>query len=369
MKIMRFVVLFVIVALWPAALPVSAGRGGKTTVVAQDFTLGAGERLHDDLVALGGRVRLERESTVEGDVVLVGSEAEIAGQVEGDVVAFGSSVELAATAVVEGDVVVFGRLRRDPRADVRGSLVEGLEASESLRNMAGMFSGRPRIVPGRPVPVRPRVGAPEWLVDVVRAVSTILAMLLVAMLVVTVLPENLDHITSVMVNSALVSLGTGVLTVALVVVLVPLLTFICIGIPVAIVILIAVTLSALVGWVSTGCLVGRKLFEMLNVSRQSPLVEILGGTLLITLLSTIPCVGVLLATLLLSWSLGAVVLTRFGTAPSPLWSPFSPGAVTPPDPGAASGHDPRDRGGVSTDRRGDTRKLDESALLDCEPDA
>lgn len=370
MKSVRLAIIFAVVALSLGGRPVLADRGGKSTIIAQDFTLGPGERLPDDLAVFGGRVNLELGSVAEGDVVLVGGEATIAGQVEGDVVAFGGSVELAATAVIEGDVVVFGHLRRHPRAEVKGSLVEGLEAtSESLRDLAEMLGGEAGTAPGTPIRVRPQARAPEWFVGLVRAISTILAVLLVATLVATLLPENLDHVTRMMVNSALLSIGTGVLTIALAAVLVPLLTVICIGIPLAIVLVIAIVLCALVGWVSAGCLVGRRLFEMLSVSRQSPLVEILCGTMLITLFSTIPCVGGLLAILLLSWSLGAVVLSRFGTTPSLLWSTFSPGSVTQAEAGAASGHDPVDSTSASTDRRGDTRPLDESALLDSEPDA
>lgn len=360
MKAVRLSVLFsLILALWMLVLPVSADGGGQSAIVAQDFTLGPGDRLEDDLVVFGGRLHLEQGSIVEGDIAIMGGEAKLEGYVDGDVVAFGASVELGSTAVIEGDVVVFGNVRRHPDATIRGNMVEGLEASKSFQYLPKMLNGRPGVKPTRPQSRR-QMSAPGWFVSLTRSVMTILALLFVAALVVILLPESLEHITRVMDDSVLLSLGVGVLTIILTLVLVPLLTIICIGIPLAIVLLVALLLCALIGWVAAGKLLGQKLLHLLKIGTSSPFVVILLGTLLITLLALVGCVGRVFALLLLSWSIGAVVLTRFGTASDPFWSPFA--TSTPTSPVKRPQYEQKVGASVDTPKRGDTKPLDDSVL-------
>jgi hypothetical protein len=73
------------------------------------------------------------------------------------------------------------------------------------------------------------------------------------------------------------------------------------------------------------------LFQGLTVESSTPLIEIVVGTFLITVIAHIGCAGSIVGLLLLSWGLGAVVLTRLGTTADPFWSPFAvPGQPGPP---------------------------------------
>ena len=98
-------------------------------------------------------------------------------------------------------------------------------------------------------------------------------------------------------------------------------------------------LCAMVGWISAGRLVGERVVRVLNISTQSPVVEMLAGTILITLLGMIRCVGPLFTAVVLSWGIGAVVLTRFGAMayPSPTTATGErPSGTSSPDAGAPS---------------------------------
>ena len=339
-----FLLSSLMLILWLTPFPVSAqgndaGVGGRGAFFGQDFTLAEGEQWEGELVLFGGRLDLQRGSVVEGDVAVMGGEAQVAGTIEGDLVAFGGSLELGESAVIEGDVVVLGQLRRHPDSTIEGNLVEGLEAGKGLKYLPPVVNGRPGVGLVRPQPPTAPFDAPRWILGLLRAFAAMIAILTVAVIGILLLPDNLQRITRVMTASTALSFGVGLLTILLTAILIPLLTIICIGIPVAVVLGVALMLCAMVGWISAGRLVGERVVRVLNISTQSPVVEMLAGTILITLLGMIRCVGPLFTAVVLSWGIGAVVLTRFGAMayPSPTTATGErPSGTSSPDAGAPS---------------------------------
>jgi hypothetical protein len=78
-----------------------------------------------DRVRIGGGVRVGPDEVINGDVVAIGGDADVDGQVRGDAVAIFGDLELGPSANVTGDaVVVGGALRRDPAARVGGEINE-----------------------------------------------------------------------------------------------------------------------------------------------------------------------------------------------------------------------------------------------------
>jgi hypothetical protein len=372
------VVLLVVMLFWTVALPVLADGGGNNTIIGQDYTLKAGESLTDNLVVVGGRVHLERDSVVEGDVVVMGGEATFEGTIQGDVVAFGGTVELASTAVIQKDLVVFGTVQRNAGAQIKGNVVEGLEATKRLKSLPGLFNVRPGLTPVPSAPtVRPAPqSAMSGFLKFVRDLVTLIAVLFVAALVAVMLPDNLKRVNRVMTQFSVFSLGIGLLTIVVAALLMgvsAVLVLVCIGVPLLIVLGLGFLLAALMGWVAAGKLVGEKVLQMLHVGQTSPLGEMLVGTLLITVLASVQCIGWLVTLVALSWGLGAVVLTRFGTqpyVPSASTAPFAvpPTPPVPPAPPAPTAPAAPMGGGlempVDVPRRKDTKPLDESMLDD-----
>ena len=357
--------LLLLLAIAPA---VSAESGGGSAIIAQDFVLEAGERHEEDLVVLGGSVRLEQDSVVKGDVFLLSGEAQLSGTVEGDVVAFGGSVELTSTSLTEGNVVVFGRVRRHPDARIGGSVVEGLEATGGLARLPRLFGQQ--INPPEPIevpdpPIAPKAPNPPvrrsgWLGRVIGAIATLCVILFVSGLVAILVPDNMERMVDVLTISPLLCFGVGALTLVLAAVLVPLLTIICIGIPVAVVLMLALLFSSLVGWVAAGKTIGKRLYQMLNRRPQSVLVETLAGTLIITSLSLIQCVGPAFALFMACFGIGTVVLSRLGTESYPFWGGALLATTGPAGRGpvAIPGGS---RAGVRTAQK-DTKPLDEESL-------
>ena len=366
-----FAVLCLAFGLWLSALPVLADDGGRTAIFGEDYTLEPGKRLDHDLLVFGGRVHLQRDSVVEGDVIITGGQATLEGQVNGDVLILGGTVELAATAVIEKDLVVLGQLQRDHDATVKGNIVEGWQASKALPSLPEVLSV-PRLV--RPVsPVRPAPGPArpsqrdvsgrfgKLLADL----ASVVAIVVIAALLIALAPDNLRRITHTMEHYMAFSLGVGILTILVVVVASTILTITLIGIPLVIVLGLGLLLSALVAWAAAGQVVGQRVLRALHAKGQSPLVEVLVGILLITFLARVPCIGWLFGLLALSWGLGAVTLTRLGTRPYPPLAPFvDPTATAPstPPPAEAGPAAP-----ASAPRRGDTRPLNERILEEAKP--
>jgi hypothetical protein len=133
-------------------------------------------------------------------------------------------------------------------------------------------------------------------------------------------PVPVAHVSRVMIGSAPLSLGIGLLTTLLVALLAAFLAVICIGLPVALVLIVGLLAAMLLGWIATGSLIGERLVVLLGRPAPSRVMSAVLGTGLISVVALVPCVGALLAFLAQSWGVGAVVLTRFGTRPDFSWA-------------------------------------------------
>jgi len=309
---MKKVLLACLLALLLAvsATPVFAGGGGGRVIFGDSFTLESGERMDGDLVVLGGSVVLEARSRVDGNVVAVGGSAEVAGEVDGDLVAFGGDVVLRSTAVVAGDLVTIGgNVQRDPGAVVRGNEVGGLE-----------FQGLPRF---GTFPTR--LNFDRWgdrwsssIFNIFGDIVVALALAAIGLLVVLFWPKQTEAVGKVAFTAPLPSAGVGLLTGVVAVVFIVLLAItICLS-PVAFLLGVAMLVAGLFGWIAIGLLVGQRLLETFKVKGVTSLMAVAAGTLLISLLRAVPCLGAIVGFVVGCAGLGAVVLTRFGRQAYPL---------------------------------------------------
>ncbi len=78
----------------------------------------------EDVVKIGHDITVQPGQNVTGDVVAIGGSVEVFGHVSGSVVSVGGGVTLHPTAVVEGDaVVVGGTVNAEPGAQIQGQNV------------------------------------------------------------------------------------------------------------------------------------------------------------------------------------------------------------------------------------------------------
>lgn len=327
------VVVGLVLALWAlpiAAAPLSQGAGG---VRFGPYTLQAGDTLSEDLVVFGGPVLLRRESVLRGDLTVFGpvtieqaarlegqlvamGTLDLAGTVDGDVFAAGT-VLLRETARVRGDVASVGMIdRRD------GAIVEG-----EITPMEGQqFRWTAPIVRvPEPIQLSPLRFSPFRLwarvfETMVRAVFGVVVMAGLALVIVSLWPEQTERAGRAVEEAPLTSYGVGLLgLVATLIVALVLTLTICLS-PFAAAGLVVVGVGVLFGWVALSFAVGRRvLIGVFSQEAPKPVTSALVGIVLVSgvvMMARIfgPLYALLLV-LLVPPAAGAVVLTRFGTVP------------------------------------------------------
>jgi len=306
-------VLLTVLLFVSLTMPVWADDGqGQTVLPGESVVIGPGDEVQGDLTVVGGSLELQEGGRVNGDVAMLGGNAIIDGEVDGHLVVLGGTVELGSHALIRNNLFTFGAsVSRAPGATVQGETVEG-------------FRGRlPRL------PVIPRIPAirtwrttpGQWdqepffnlLGGFLRFVLNLVALVVLGVLLVLLLPKQTALVGQTVSEAGWTSFAFGLLTFLALVVLVPLLVIICIGIPVAVLLVLAAVAAGLLGWVAIGVLLGHRLLAALRTSQPQPVVEVIVGVTALTLLAEIPCLGWLVGAIAGAVGLGAVVLTRFGT--------------------------------------------------------
>jgi len=322
--------LLALLLIAPAS-PVLANGGDGVVRFGEDFTLESGEELDGDLVVFGGNVVLEEDSFVDGTVFIMGGSATVAGEVADELVVFGGNVELKSTALIGSDVVAWGgQVERAEGAVVKGNVLTGVTT--------GFFRG-PRIVRVVPLPPTPGVMPFEagtrfffnTMMDIFKAIITALALMALSLLVVLFLPKQTEMVAQAVMAAPLPSLGVGFLTAVVAIALTALLVItVCLS-PIALFIALATIAAGFFGWIAVGLLVGQKLLEGFKAQEPTPLLSVVIGVLLISLVSALPCLGFFVVVGVVSLGLGGVVLTRFGTMSYPEGQ-SSPSSLEPMEP-------------------------------------
>lgn len=315
-----------LIALWVLlgySGAVQADSGG-ISLVGQDLAIEAGQTVRGDVAVVAGNVQVARNATVLGDLAVVGGSVSIGGIIDGDAVVLGGEMALGPRAVVHGDVVVLGSLARDPAARVDGQVVVTGKRNAQLdalrqRIQAQVVSQAPTAQGRRPL---------EWLRGFLRWIGTLIGLAILALVVAAVAAEPVQHVTTMMERSFPLSVAVGLVTLLVAVLMVPLLVVIIVGIPVAVILGVALVLALVLGGVSAARLIGQRCLAAFKTTSSSALIDTLIGLVVLALLGRVPCLGWLITFVVLVWSLGAVVLTRFGTSPHLVWSPFAPLAGT-----------------------------------------
>ncbi len=316
--------LFLTALLLAFATPVFADDG--KVLFGEDFVLKSGETYRGDVVIFDGKLILEEDSYLDGDAVVFGGSAEIAGKLGGDLAVFGGDVEVKSTGVVEGDVAVFGgEIHKE-----EGAVIEGQQTEMPLFGWGG------KIPWGQLAYLRGWGGRPGFryldiftgfAFGVLRFIVGTLALMAVSVLIIIFWPKQVEQVGETVLKVPLASGGVGLAALVL-------------GIPVGLILVLAACLglvvwlalfvAALFGFVAISLLIGERLLQALNVSEASPIVAVLIGVFLLRLLNLVPCLGFVFSLIVYSLALGAVILSRFGTQPYPP-AQVAPAPALPPE--------------------------------------
>lgn len=291
-------------------------------------------------VRMGSDITVREGQVVEGDVVSIGGDVDIAGLVEGDAVSIGGVLRLRDTARIDGDAVsVGGRMEKSAGARVRGeTTIVGMSfpfthSRDFTWDGGGMFDA---------------VGGLMF------TLLWIGLLLLLGAIFVLFLRRPVDRVETNLRSSPLKAGIVGFLAQVLFLpVFVITFVFLCItiiGIPLAIIWLLVIPLvgflAAFFGFTATAKATGHAVADRRGAPLHSPYVAVFLGLVILHLpflLSRLfdfgggvadvfsgifMALGSLVLYLAFTIGFGAVVLTRFGTRTT--WSGEPPGELGAP---------------------------------------
>lgn len=266
-----------------------------------------------DAVVLGGSVEIEQQARIRRDLAVAGGTVVLRGAVGRNVKVGGGRVEIAGA--VDGNVLVRGgEVVVLPSAVVRGNLTYSSEQPVSIAPGARVLGSVTREpYPVRPVPTRRTVRG----FRIAFGVADFLWMLVLALVMVAVIPQSVQATADALRRRPWASLGWGLLLLIAIPAAVIALFVILIGIPVAVMLLLAHILALFVSHAAAAFAIGRGL-----ATRLSPYVQVALGVAVIALATNLPIVGIFLRLLVVALGLGSVALA--------FWARRGPHAPIPP---------------------------------------
>ena len=288
--ILAFILLFMMSGLIPL-------QGQQCFTVTEDIYIAEGE-VRKNVISFGGKVVIEGE--VREMVLVFGGEVIISGEVGDSVVGFGSDITLKSSAVIDKDLVVFGGTIRKEAGSLIGGDTITFKGFEDLADFLG----------------EGLTGALIPLIIFFKLVSVFITFLL-ALLVTALFPRQITFASNQVRKSFWPVVGTGVLSIIVYVGLVifaTLLSFVLIGIPLLIALIIIGFIIKLFGRVVLFYFFGESLIQAFNKdSKVSVFGGMILGFILVSFVSFIPFIGGLFTFCLSIVGWGIVIRTKFGT--------------------------------------------------------
>lgn len=246
-----------------------------------------------------GNVVVEEDEEVD-DAIAYGGSLLVKGRVRGDATAFGGNIHLGPHAIVHGDAVAFGgTVERESGAKVHG------ETLSFGGSNGGVLGKHP--LSAKNLEKHSHTAIPRLLAQFAVYFALGFVFLMFA-------PKPMKQIESELRRDPLRCGLTGVLGGAAILGLTVLLTITLVGIPFAVVLLLAAAVGLAMGFSALASEVGMRL-PVLKASRKTQAAVLALGILVFLVVELIPFLGPLVLFCAGCFALGATIRTRFGTRP------------------------------------------------------
>jgi hypothetical protein len=243
---------------------------------------------------------LINKGTKAGTIIAIGGQSTVSGTVEGNVIALGNSVVLTKTAVVSGNVVSLGGVV----VLGRGAEVDGTVTEINSSNLSDVIT---------------TILSDEWegwsWVQAIFSLALFLCTLIIACSCAYFFPAH-RNVAAAVRHYTWKSTWWGIFGLILVMPLAVLLTVSVVGIVLIPLEIILVVCAGFMGFIAVAQLVGAGLLRLFKRKETALVRETFLGLSGIWLIGWLPVVGWMLKVFALTIGLGAVIFTRFGTAPS-----------------------------------------------------
>jgi hypothetical protein len=276
---------------------------GNQLIIAQTFTLKAGNVINGDMVAIGSSISLEPGSLINGNVQLFGSSLESRGIIKGNLNLFAGSGHLRNGSILNGDVnQLFNNVIIEKDAQVTGEVNTVSFPSAPAEQIAGLVKNFTNWLNSK-----------NWLLwDILRVIVTSLLALLAGIF----LKKRIMVMSQQIQTQPLLSWGTGLFLITLTPILGIILIITICFLPLGMLLIIALAFLYLTGWIMLGITTGTLMQSFLKTQWPLELQAFLGALvfgLATSLVGKIPCLGWTFNILLGCAGLGAMIITRFGS--------------------------------------------------------
>lgn len=251
-----------------------------------------------NIVKIGGDVTVNEGEKIK-NVLAVGGQITIKGNVTGHAMAIGGSVVLTKRAIVEGSIVSMGGIIIIAKgAQVRGTLKE-INSSDIASSLASVLNE-------------------DWegwsWVFAILSMLVFIGVLILATLLVTLLPKPICLISAAIKEYPFKVFLWGLLMLVSIAPFAVLLTISVLGIVLIPLEMAIAACSALVGFIAVAQLVGEKSFSLLKKQDQSVIMDVLGGLILLWIVGWIPRVGWMIKVIAVVFGLGGVFVACLNAA-------------------------------------------------------
>lgn len=305
----RWLALIVALAVVPTIAMLEA-TGEDRVSIARNAEIGSNEVVTGNLVVIGADARVDGQ--VRGDVVVIGGSLAVSGQIQGQTLAFGRQVQVEQGGFLAHDVAVLGGAVTDQggvivgRIDQIGAAVEpnglALDLSLGALDIQGKGWG--------------------WVLAVRTAqVGMLISILLVLGLATTLFwPRRLEVIGLTLHEAFVPSAIFGLLTVPVGVALTLLLMATVLGAPLSLILGGALAVVSGIGLVALAQDIGERIWEAYFPRQEPGGLAALGGLLVLGVIALplfvlAPAAGFLALWLISLPGMGAVLLTHGGQTP------------------------------------------------------
>jgi hypothetical protein len=231
------------------------------------------------------------ENQTVNEVVVVGGDATVSGNVENYVIVFNGNAIIKSTAHIKGMVLVIGgTITQNPGAVIEDDII-GISLDNATKNSLLIGSG---------------------LLVSVWILQFLISLLLIAlpMLLVFLLKQRMNPFVQLVKGKFGLAIGVGFFSSLLAIAISLLLIITVIGIPLILVILLLIALSVLLGVTALSHILGDKI-QMILPRKQAWFTTGMGAAVIVSLMN-IPMVGIILMLGLVWLSLGMVTMWAFG---------------------------------------------------------
>ena len=299
---MKKILMLVLLSLFVLA-PLAAPPTVRAEISSQkEIHIAPGET-QEEIISFGGHALIE--GTVRGDVVVIGGSITVSGEVGQTVVGIGSRIIIKSTASIAKDLAALGgTLEKEPGCIIGGDTIyfQTRELSDRLFRDGHLFDGlfSLSIIP---------------IIIVIKLVMIFL-WLIVAMMGAALFPKPIAFAAGEIRKHFWPTLGTGFVAILIFTMLMffaAMLSFILIGIPIALALVVAGFIIKVFGRLAVFILLGESVLQAFRSRGASAMGAVLMGLLVFSLAGFVPILGFLFTLVMNAVGWGIAIRTKFGS--------------------------------------------------------